>query len=453
MNIVICGAGEVGRHAAEVLGNGADNITIIDKEYSKLVALEQTMDVRILHGNAAHVDLLREAGCANADLFLAATHIDEINLLSASLAKAVGAKQVIARVHHSAFFERKDFDYGKQLGIDHLVCPEFTTAAAIAQTLRTPGALAVERVAMDQVEVRRLPVVKGAKAVGSPLMALNLPEATRIASIERGGAVFLPDGHTRMDEGDVVTLLGDTAVFEKAARLFDPEAAKRKHVVILGSTGMGVWLCRALRGRGFSIRLVADNQERAEELASKLDWVTVLYADAADASIFEEERFGDADAFVALSEEDERNILAAARAKTMGVSEAIAVLQRSTYLHLIEHVGIDHAFSPRVTAVGQIKQLLDQSPIKHLASLGQGVAEVFELKVPANAPAKVIGCPLHQINFPSKTMIGAIGRGATAHVPGASSELQPGDTVVIIGPGPRGGTTEKNLAKLFGISR
>jgi trk system potassium uptake protein TrkA len=447
MNIVICGAGEVGRHTAEELGTLGNNITIIDLDPVKLATVEQSMDVRILLGNATHVELLREAGVPDADLFLAATNNDEINLLSASLANAVGAKMTIARVHHSAFFDREEFDYGKQLGITHLVCPEYVTAGVIAQTLRAPGALAVERIARGQIEVRRLPVVAGARAIDKPLMSMNLPSATRIASIERNSMVFIPDSRTRVMAGDIVTLLGDVQNFEKAAREFDPGVSRRKHVVILGQTSMGVWLCRALRGRGFSIRLVVDDQDRAEVLAGKLDWVTVLCADVSDTQLFEEERLDQADAFIALTREDERNILAAARAKSLGVTEAIAVLQRSTYLHLIEHVGIDRAFSPRITAVGQIQQFLDQSPFKHVASLAPGIAEVYEIRVPMTGADDVIDVPLKNLSLPPRTLIAAVQHGEDAHVPGAMTQLQRGDTVVVIGPD----GVEKPLLKMFGI--
>jgi trk system potassium uptake protein TrkA len=210
---------------------------------------------------------------------------------------------------------------------------------------------------------------------------------------------------------------------------------------------MGVWLCRALRGRGFSIRLVVDDQDRAEVLAGKLDWVTVLCADVSDTQLFEEERLDQADAFIALTREDERNILAAARAKSLGVTEAIAVLQRSTYLHLIEHVGIDRAFSPRITAVGQIQQFLDQSPFKHVASLAPGIAEVYEIRVPMTGADDVIDVPLKNLSLPPRTLIAAVQHGEDAHVPGAMTQLQRGDTVVVIGPD----GVEKPLLKMFGI--
>ena len=446
MNIVICGAGEVGRHAAEVLGADGSNITIIDHSAGKLAALEEGLDVRVMHGNGVHAEVLREAGVDKADLFLAATNIDEVNLLAAAVAKGVGARRVIARVHHSAYYENRGLDYAKTLGIDRLVCPEYTTAVAIAQMLRSPGVLAMERFARGRLEVQQLPVADNAPAIGKTLAALGLPTAARLASVERDGAAFIPDRSTEIKAKDVVTLIGEVDVFQKAFSLFDPSASRRKRVMVVGGTSMGVWLCRALRSRSFSVRLFEDDRERAEELAEKLDWVTVLRADAADSAIFDDERVDQVDAFVALTDHDEHNILAAARAKAMGAKLAVAVLQRSTYLHLLSHVGIDRAFSPRSTAVNELQLMLDESPVRHLASLAVGIADVYEVTLP-NHQTDITGKPLKELKFPSNAMLAAIERDEEVWVPSATDRLEPSDTVILIGPA----DMTRKLEKYFGV--
>jgi trk system potassium uptake protein TrkA len=447
MNIIICGAGEVGRHSAEVLAADGHNITIIDRESDKLAELEEMMDVRNLLGSGTHAEVLIEAGCESADVFIAATNIDEINLLAAAVANSLGARRTIARVHHSAYFEKRGLDYDKTLGIDHLVCPEQVTAMSIAQTLRAPGALAVERFGRGQVEMQQLPIGKDAPAVGKPLLALDLPRRARLASIERGGAVFIPDGHTQIHDGDVVTLIADIDVFAQASKLLQPEMTRRKHVIILGGTSMGVWLCRALRSKRFAVRLIEEDRQRADELAAKLDWITVLRADPADPNLLEDERVDQADAFVALTDDDEHNVLAAAQARSMGVPMAIAVQQRSTYMHLLSHVGIDQAFSPRTAAVGQIRELLSDEPIQHLATLANGVIDVYQVRVPQSGANQMIGTPLKDLRFPPKALIAAIQHGDEAHVPVADDVISAGDTVVVIGPE----GVDKDLKKLFGI--
>jgi trk system potassium uptake protein TrkA len=445
MNIVICGAGEVGQHAARVFGADGHDVTIIDLSARKLAAVEEAIDIRTLCGNGAQVEVLREANVHGADLFFAATNIDEINLLTAGVAKGVGVARSVARVHHSAYFDERGFDYGRHLGIDHLVCPEHATAVAIAQTLRNPGALAVESFARGRVEMQQFQVSDKARAIGTQLADIQLPAGARLAAIERNGRAFLPTRDSVIASGDIVTLVGDVETFEHAQKLFVSGTARRQHVVIMGGTALGVWLARALHSRQFAVKMFVSDRQRAEELAAKLEWVTMIHTDPDNPALFEEENVQNADAFVALAEDDEHNILWAARAKSLGVKSAIAVLQRATYLHLLHHVGIDRAFSPRATAVAQMRQWIEDVPLRRLASLAEGTADVYEVRV--SNGSDVVGKPLREIAFPESLIIAAIERGEKTFVPGAADAIQSGDRLVVAGPA----GIEKTLKKVFGI--
>jgi len=434
MNIIICGAGDVGRHTAEVLAPAGHGVTVIDQKRAKLDILDEVLDVRSLQGNGTQAEVLLEAGAAGADVFIAATNIDEVNLLSASVAKAVGAKKCIARVHHSTYFDKRGLDYETHLGIDQLICPEATTANAIAAALRSPGAIAIESFARGRIEMQTLPVSRDARAVGKQLQELALPNA-RLAAIEHEGQAAIPIATTRVAAGDVVTLIGDSESFEKVRQQFDTSAGKRLRVIIIGGSTQGVWLCRALKGRNYSVRLFEQNKERAVELSEKLGWVTILNADVIQTEALQDERIDLADAFVAASEEDENNILAAARAKSMGAKMAIAVLQRGTYLHLIKHVGIDRAFSPREQAVTEIMRRLDEGPVRELATIAEDVAELYEVRVSAAATA-VIDQPLKQAasKLPPRCLIVAVQRGDRVFVPTGDDEVRARDTLVVVGP-------------------
>ncbi len=442
MNIIICGAGDVGRHSAEVLSPAGHNITVIDLDQAKLAILDDMIDVRTLEGDSTRADVLREAGVKNADLLIAATNIDQINLLTCAVATALGVGQCIARVHHSAFYEGHGLDYGRALGIDHLICPEATTASAIAAVLRSPGALAIESFARGKVEMQSLPVSDDAKAVGKPLKELKLPGA-RIAAMNHQGTPMLPLADTVIHAGDVVTLVGDAKTFDQTRKLFDTAAGERLSVMIMGGTSLAVWLCRALRTRNVSIRLFEADRARAEELAEKLDWITVLHADVINTDALQDERVDQADAFVAVTNDDETNILAAARAKSMKVKSAVAVLQRGTYLHLLEHVGIDKAFSPRETAVVEMLRRLETGPMRHLGSLEAGIAEMYEMRVSEKAPA--VGTSLRELKLPPGASIAVINRGEQVFIPGADDQFEPLDTAVVIAPG----SARKALRKLF----
>ena len=445
MNIVICGAGEVGRHSAEVLATARNNITVIDESPDKLAELDEVMDVRSLLGNGTQADILHEAGVHKAELFIAATKSDEINLLAASVAKGLGASKCIARVHHSAFYDQSKFDYAKHLGVDHMVCPEYTTALAIASTLRNPGALVVEQFARGKVEMQQLPVSEDAKCVGQKLRDINLPGAARLIAIERDGVASVPEADSVINANDVVTLIGDAKSFDKIRKVFQTHADRRQRVMIMGGTTQAVWLCRTLKSRGFSIRLFETDRVRAEELSEKLDWITVLNTDAVNSDAFQDERIDLADAFVAMTEDEESNILAAARAKSMGVKQAMAVLQRPTYLHLLQHVGIDKAFSPRGTAVTEILRLLETGPVKRLGSLSEGIAEIYEIQVTTEA-TKVLGKKLPDIKFPKHCILAAIQRGSEVFVPGGASTIEENDIVIAVGPS----QSRSELRRLFG---
>jgi trk system potassium uptake protein TrkA len=444
MNIIICGAGEVGLYAAEVMGAAGHNVTVIDKNPSRIHKIEDSLDVRTLRGNCAAAEILIEAGGKSTDLVVAATSSDEINLLTAAVAKAVGAKKTVVRVHHSTYFTQRGLDYKAHLGIDQLICPEYSTAQAIAQTIRNPGAHAIENFARGQVEMHEIPVLANASAAGLALSDLGLPRGSRLAAIGRDGAMFLPDGASVIRPGDSVVLVGNAAVFQQARRLFHDDRVRRRKVAIMGGPPMAVWLCRALQNRDYSIRLFEVNPVRAEELAQKLDWITVITADPSDEGVFEEENLDQIHAFVSLLDDDEHNILGSAWAKSKGVQQSIAVVQRADYMHLLASVGIDRAFSPRRVAVRELERFIAGDALQRITSLAHGSVDVYRLRV--GSKATCLGKPLRDIRFTPKGGIAAVQNKERVEVPSADYVLDEGDTLLVIGPP----GMESRLRKMFG---
>ncbi|MFK7788665.1 MAG: Trk system potassium transporter TrkA [Phycisphaeraceae bacterium] len=447
MNILICGAGEVGRHSAEVLAASGHSITILDQSPSRLAEIDEAMDVRSMLGDCAQAEVLLKAGVDKCDLVIAATNNDEVNLLSASVAKGVGCKTAIARVHRSGFYEDRGLDYAKHLGIDHLVCPEYATARAIAAALRSPGALAVENFAQGLIEMQRIVVSESSKAVGVRLRDLKAPGMSLIACIERPDRSFVPKADTVIREGDLLTLIGEAKGIQLTSKYYNPEHASRRRIMVMGGSTQSVWLSRELKRVGASVRQFIADESRAIELAEKLDGITVINADVINSDILQEERVDQADAFVAATDDEETNILGAALAKTRGATMAVAVMQRPTYLHLLEHIGIDRAFSPRATAVNEILRLLDTRPLRHLATLSREVAELYEVHFGEELSKGVVDKPLMEIEFPPHCLVAALNRGDRVYVPGAQDKFEPGDVAIILGPA----EVEKKLNKLFGF--
>lgn len=431
MNIIVCGAGEVGSHTAEELGRAGHSIRIIDREAEKIRAVEETMDVATLVGNCADADVLRKAGVETADLVLAATDNDEVNLLTASIAKGLGAKRSIARVHHSAFFDEHGLNYQWHLGIDRLICPEYLTALAIARTLRNPGAVTIESFARGQIEMQQFNAGTRGSAIGKRLMDVKLPPGTRLAMVKRGGEAMIPEATTVVVPGDSIILVGNADEFHDARKRFDDEKQTRRKIVIMGGPTMAVWLCRSLRHRNFAIRLFETDRDRARELAEKLDWVTVLNADPTERSVFEEEHIGQADVFISLLAHDEENIIAGVLAKTRGVTEVITTLQGSKYLDLVYDIGVDKIFSPKIVGVEEINHAIDDRPMRLLGTLAQGSVDVFRVIVDARSAA--IGKRLREIPLSPNWVVAAIQRERRAYVPGAEDLVENGDTLLVVG--------------------
>jgi trk system potassium uptake protein len=431
MYIVICGAGEVGSHTAEVFAAAGHDITVIDTDADRLAATGEIIDVGTLHGDCALAEVLVEAGVKKADVLVASTNNDETNLFSASVGKALGAKKTIARVHRGTFFEGRGIDYRKHFQIDHLICPEFSTATAIARTLRNPAAMAIEHFARGRVEMQSMSVSENASALGKPLSELEFPRGSRLAAVTRGDYVFIPDANTVIETDDNVILVGNTDVFYEARRMFHKADSAKRKVVIYGGDIMAIWLCRALRERNWSIRIFETNRKRAEELAERLDWVTVIQADPTDRQVFMEENLPQADVFIAMHDDDEDNIISAVLAKGQGVLEVMAVVQKSNYADMLYLLGVDRTFSPRKVAISEIEGVLDDAPLRSLASLADGYVDVYRVRVTEDSP--IVGKPLKEIKLGMNWMIAALRRDGTVWVPTADDAILNGDIVLLIG--------------------
>jgi len=441
--ILICGAGEVGRYAAEVLSKEGHNVTMIDTSIDHLKTLEEIVDVRSLRGSSCHPATLREAGIEHCDLLIAATNQDEINLLSAALGKRMGAKRVVARIHNRAYIDCSVIDYKKEFDISHLICPEQLTSLAIAGRLEDPGVMAIERFAQNKIEMHRYAVKKDSDAIGTRLSELHLPTGVRLAVVQRAGRYFTPVGDTILAPDDVVTLIGERKHFKQVQHMFHHQTRTNNTVVIMGGTSMAEWLAEDLKRRHFSIRLFERNRERAIELSEKMPDLTVLHSDPTDPNEFREEHLEECAAFIAVTDDDEHNILGALQAKQLGAPLAAAVIHMSTFLPLLENLGIDWPFSPRIVAAKELMKYVDDSPVRKLATLAPKVAEVYELG-PVKG-GKGLNQKLLDLPLPKGTFVAAIQRGEEVHVPGANDVITKGDLLILIGPS----DVEKTLDKLF----
>ncbi len=430
MNIIICGASKTGTHAAEILAADGANVTVIDESQSALDVLADSLDVATLLGEPGTAKNLVTAGVDDADVVIAATEVDEVNLLCASTAAYLGADRTFAMVTHSTYLNRDILDYSKIFSIDSLICPAFSTARAIASHLRNPAAMKVERLVGHTIEVQQFEVTKGAPGIGRHLSDVKLPGGARLAAITREGMTYLPSGISTVDVGDDILLVANTDVFHDARLVFRTKDSGRRSVVIMGGSPVAVWLCRALENRGFSIRLFETDVERANELAEKLPWVTVIQADPTDPNVFTDEHIENADAFVALTN-DEHNILSCAWAAGLGVKETYPVVSRKDYAPFVKAMGLTHTFSPSELAIEEIQKRLQRKPLTKIASLEGDEMAIYRVRVGKNAP--VIGKPLSELQLMPNCMVIVLEHDEhTGAVPSAQEILEERDVVFVV---------------------
>jgi trk system potassium uptake protein TrkA len=404
--------------------------TIAMTAVAALDALADSLDVATLLGEPAVAKNLVTAGVADADVVITATDVDEVNLLCASTASYLGADRTFAMVTHSTYLNRDILDYSKIFSIDSLICPSFSTARAIASHLRNPAALKVERLVGHTIELQQFEATKGAAGVGRHLSDVKLPGGARLAAITRDGVTYLPSGLSTVDIGDEVLLVANTDVFHDARRVFRTKDSGRRSVVIMGGSPVAVWLCRALENRGFSIRLFETDSERANELAEKLSWVTVIQADPTDPSVFTDEHIENADAFVALTN-DEHNILSCAWAVGLGVAETYPVVSRKDYAPFVKAMGLTHTFSPSELAVAEIQKRLKRNQLTKIATLPGDEMAIYRVRVGKGAP--VIGKPLSELQLMPDCMVIVLEHDEhTGVVPSASEVLEERDIVFVV---------------------
>ena len=441
--IVITGAGEVGSFAAQLLSENGHSVTVIDENADCLERLSQAVEAKMVLGSACHAHILSEAKVPSCDVMIAATSLDEINLLSGALGKQLGAKKVISRIHNRNYRTTGRFNYAKGLGIDHLIYPEELTARSICSHINDPGVMAIQSFARDQIELHQYRIDHKSKIANIPLKNIKLPEGLRIIKLRRDGQLILPDAKTEMLHNDIVTMIGPREKYAQIKGIFSHDKRKSKEVAIAGGSSTAEWVIAHLKNQNISIRLFEQNLDRAEELATNYDNITVLAADTLDVHTFESEHLERCSALLSLSDNQERNILIALQSKKLGVESTFAIIHNSTYLSALEEVGIDYCYSPRQEAAKELLRLMDDSPIRTVTTLGDGSFHVYEMTA---QDGSAMGYKLEDVSFPRHAFIAAIQRSNMVFTPKATDCVFKDDILIIIGPE----DIESTLMELYG---
>ena len=377
MNIVVIGLGEVGRHLLSVLDKEGHDIVAVDANAKAVQYAEEHYDVASIVGYGASETLLKIAGVARADLVVAVTNHDEMNLIAALGAKQLGAKHVVARVQGTAWSEwTEGIRYGL-LGVDVVINPRVLVAQELSRIARSYGASDVVDLAQDRVELVQIDLEES-RVLNKPLSAVELPPHTLVSAVVRDGELFVPGGADVLVKGDRVYLIGRPEGVLAAERLFSKEREARR-VCIVGGGVVGKALARELLQQGATVMMIERDLTTAEEVSSEFQGIEVVHGDGTDGALLEEEEVGTYDLFAAVTRQDEINLMAALLAQRAGCKRTATIVQRADYTSIYRQLGVDIVLSPRTVASDQILRFSRGGGLHGLTVLEDGQAEVVEL--------------------------------------------------------------------------
>lgn len=430
MRIVILGAGTVGTWIADLLCRNRHSVTVVDNNPDHVRRINQELDVRAIVGSASQSSILFQADVLGADICLAVTGDDEVNIVAASLAKAMGARRSIARVFAPVFRDLSTFDYQRHFGVDRLLSLEHLSAMELARHIRNPGSVVLENFARGELEVREVPIVEQTRAIGKPLKELKLPQRVRIGSIQRDGQTWIAGADDTIEMGDRITLIGRREDVEDLRDEIQRDSTPTRAVVIAGGGETGYHLARTLESGRFRVVLMEQDEHRCDFLANHLSRTTVVCADATRRSVLEEERVGTADYFVACTGDDENNIMAGVEARDIGAARVMSIVGRPDYARIVGKLGIDVAVSPRDVMARQILGFLNSGPVVSRTTLPDSRICMLEIEVLDGVPATEH--VLANLPLPPKCLIAAVMQEDFVSVPGADDRLRSGSVVLAL---------------------
>ncbi len=427
----------MGRTAAYHLSREeANEVTVVDSDEAVLQQLQDRLDVRTVSGNAASPSVLAAAGCADADLLVALTSSDEVNMVACQVAWTLFKTPTkIARIRAASYAAHPEL-FGELTGfaVDTWLSPEQLVTEYVERLIEHPGALQVVDFADGRVRLVGVRAVEGGLLVGQPLS--NLPKhipgvETRVAAMYRRGRSVRPDGETLVESGDEVFFLAAREDIRTVMNELRKLEAKVRRVVIAGAGHIGIRLAQALEGR-LHVKLIERDKQRARRAAEVLREAIVLHGDAADEELLIEENVDSADVFVAVTNAEEANILSAMLAKRIGCRKVMALINRPAYAELMESDRVDIAISPQTITIGSLLAHVRRGDVVKVHSLRRGAAEAIEAIAHGDREtSQVVGRPVEAVRLPDGTTIGAIVRGDDVIMAHHNTVIEEGDHVIM----------------------
>jgi len=425
---VVMGAGEVGSHLARSLSKDHE-VAVIELDPDKARRLEEEVDVLVVEGNGAHPGVLEAAGVADCELFMAVSSSDEANLAAANLAKFLGASRTVVRVGvaEEVIQDRRLLE--DVFLVDLLLSTQLLTTTRVLNEIRGHSTVAVEYLADGKVQLRKIHLGEDSPLVRQPLEYVDLPRDCLVVAFYRGDDLVIPGGGDRAQPGDDALLLGTTEVIGEAEQMVSNSRPAPKSVVIAGGGGTGRAVARALGPLDVQVKIIERDRKRAEKLAVEFPKFEIIRGDVTDPALLQAERVAQTKTFVALSGNDESNLMSCLLAQELGVEQVLALVHRAETSQLWRRLGLRQTFSPRALAHQRIQEYIDSGYSSNIVSLQKGAAQVVERTLAEASPAA--GVTLAEMKPPRGLIVGAVKRDRKVFVPRGNDRLEAGDLVIL----------------------
>ncbi|MFQ5674924.1 MAG: Trk system potassium transporter TrkA [bacterium] len=433
MRILIIGGGEVGFHLAKILSKEGHQVVMIEPDKNKIARAEESLDILVIKGSGSSVETLVEAGIKDARLVIAVSASDEVNIIACMLAEKFGVPQKIARIRNQEFTKPDAILSPDQLGIDMIINPELETANEIHWLLRRSAATDVIEFAKGAIQLVGLRLDSRAKIISRQLkeVSMSLPELTfRTVAISRNGRTIVPTGEDYFINGDQIFVVSKTESVPDLLELCGKADDRIENIMILGGGKVGRLLAKQLESeKGLNIRLVESSRSKSQLVADQLKNTLVIQGDGTDIDLLASEGIEDMDAFVAVTDDEESNIITSLLTKHLGVRRTITMVNQSDYLPLINSIGLDVAVDKRMITANAIARFIHRGDVVSVATLRGIDAEAIELI--AHGGSRITKKRLRDTKFPEGAIIGAVTRNGEVFVPVGDTAIEPEDKVVI----------------------
>ena len=437
MKVIICGAGQVGWQIARHLSGERNDVTVVDQDPELVRRATDSLDVQGVAGFASYPDILERAGARDADMIIAATHSDEVNMVTCQVAHSVfGINRKIARLRSQSYLDAiySDLYRREHMPIDVVISPEREVAAAALQRLSAPAAFDTERFMDGQAQLLGILIEEECPVVHTPLRQLtDLFSTLRavVVGVRREGVLFAPNAGDQLFVGDECYVFAHVDDVPRTMEVFGKRIAKQERVVMVGGGNVGLAVASELESRANRVRakVIEKDRKRAEIAAEALERTIVLHGDGLDVALLTEAGVSRADAMLAVTDDDKTNMLAAVRAKSEGCPYAIALINDPTLVPLMGPLGIDAYINPRATTVSSILRHIRHGRVRAVYSIGDAEAEVIEAEVLSTSP--MAGKRIADIDFPEGVLVGAVRKGGTVTRPLGSTRIDEGDVIAL----------------------